>query len=1035
MGRSYTGALGPHGADFIVTPTPLGTHVRSAAAGIGHTLFITDDGSLWGVGSNEFGQLGLGAGWASADTPERLATDVIAVAAGHYFTLFLTRDRTLWGLGWNGNGQLGDGTTILRYKPVLIAASVIAMAGGQNHTLFITTDGTLWACGANGSGQLGNGTATDSLRPVTVASGVSAVSAGASFSLFLKNDGSLWAMGDNIAGQLGDGTTTTRFTPVPTATGVATISAGAYFSAFIKTDATLWVCGDNPNGQLGTGNTVEVHTPVQLASSVSAVATGVYHTLFRKTDATVWATGSNYSFQQGDNAPLDQRETPAPVATGIATMFAGGSHSLFLRPDGTLLGVGKNNDHQLGGGSVARATPVRLADDVIAVSGGTQHTAFLKADGTLWTTGYNDYGQLGDGTTRDRPEPVLVAGNVAAVATGTYTTFFIKQDATLWATGENYRGQLGDGTTTDRSTPVQVATGVTAVRASNTITLFLKADRTLWGMGQNQFGEIDGSGTLNLSTPVLVATDVITMDAGQEVTVYITTDGVLHARGDLFGGFGHTNPNVARTPIDLMTHVADVTLGERHALVRGSDGTLWVMGLNNDGQLGLNASGVSFLGSWFPNIQPDPVQLATGVTAIAAGFRHSAFLRADGTLWTMGLNAEGQLGNGTTTSSGIPVLVASGVTQVAAGTVDTFFLQPTAPMVTTSPVGGQLGHSVTLSVAATGSVPLSYQWFLNGEPLANATSATLATSAPGSYRVLVGGTTWSEPAILTIPHRLRDFSARARVGTGDRLLIAGFVIAGPTATAKSLLLRGVGPTLAQFGVSPVLAQPSLALFDQHGNALPSAYLRHSMIFDGPVDGYDYYAFPFDVPGLVAQVGLFPLLPADANSTRPDLLPPGGYSLHVSSADGGEGLALAELYEVDDDPLPMVGFSARGWAGRGDDTLITGVVLAGSQSATLLLRGVGPTLASFGVAGALAAPELTLFDAHGQRVATNTGWGTAVNPADIVRAATATGAFPLQAGSADSALLVTLDPGIYTIHATPAANTAPGIALVEIYLVP
>jgi len=142
MGRSYSGALGPHGSDFIATPTPLGNHVRSAGAGLSHTIFLTDDGSLWGVGSNQFGQLGLGASRLVADTPERLATGVVAAAAGSTFTLFLTSDRTLWGVGGNTAGNLGDGTTVLRYKPVRIAANVVAMAGGYSHTLYVTADGT-----------------------------------------------------------------------------------------------------------------------------------------------------------------------------------------------------------------------------------------------------------------------------------------------------------------------------------------------------------------------------------------------------------------------------------------------------------------------------------------------------------------------------------------------------------------------------------------------------------------------------------------------------------------------------------------------------------------------------------------------------------------------------------------------------------------------------------------------------------------------------------------------------------------------------
>lgn len=1030
MGRSFTGALGPHGADFVAVPLPVASHVQTAAVGMAHTLFVTNDGALFVIGSNYYGQLGLGADISRADTPEKIADDVTAVAAGGYHSLFLKRDRTLWGMGGNSQGALGDATTTLRYKPQPLADDVIAMAAGYTHSFFVTSDGTLWATGANGSGQLGNGTATDALTPVNVATGVKTVAAGAYFSAFVKTDGTLWTMGDNVAGQLGDGTTTARLSPVQIATDVASVSAGGYFMAFVKTDGTLWVCGDNPNGQLGTGDTSEVHTPIQIASDVTAAAAGFYHLLFRKTDGTVWATGSNWSYQQGDDPPLDQRTTPAPVATGIAAIFAGGSNSLFLDGDGTLTGVGKNDDGQLGGGSPALHVPVRLADDVTAVAAGTHHTAFLTSDRTLWTTGYNDYGQLADGTTRDRYQPAPVASDVTAVAAGAYNTFFIKTDATLWGAGKNLRGQLADGTTTDRAAPVQLASDVLAVSASDTHALWIKSDHTLWAAGWNHFGELQVDGPPDLTTPVLLANDVVRARAGAAVTVYLTSDGVLHARGDLLGGLGLVGRGIARTPVDLATNVADFALGGSHVLVLKTDGSLHVAGRNRYGQLGLltvNASGYT---TRAPD-QPDFVPLTTGVTAIAAGFAHSVFLRNDGTLWATGFNTDGQLGNGTTIDSDAPILVASGVQQIAAGPATTFFLQPSAPVVTAQPTGGALGNGVTLSVTATGSTPLAYRWFLEGEPLPGATTETLTATGPGSYRALVGGTVWSDAAVLTTPSRLVNLSTRARVGAGERTLIAGFAVSGPAGPRKSVLLRGVGPALARFGVTQPLAQPQVALFDEHGNALESAYLVHTVIYDGP-GPVSYLSYPFDLAGLTAQVGAFPLNPDEASAVRPDLVAAGRYTFHVSTADASDGVALAELYEADRDPLPLVNLSTRAWAGRGENALIAGFVLTGSQPATLLIRGVGPSLTAYGIAEPLAAPQLELYDQTGALVAANTRWSTATDPAALAHAAASVGAFPLPDGSADSALLVTLPPGVFTVHVSGAGGTE-GVALVEVYL--
>jgi hypothetical protein len=101
---------------------------------------------------------------------------------------------------------------------------------------------------------------------------------------------------------------------------------------------------------------------------------------------------------------------------------------------------------------------------------------------------------------------------------------------------------------------------------------------------------------------------------------------------------------------------------------------------------------------------------------------------------------------------------------------------------------------------------------------------------------------------------------------------------------------------------------------------------------------------------------------------------------------------------------------------------------------VLIRAVGPTLAQFSVAGVLAQPVLTLFNSAGTQIATNTGWGTNSNAAQISAAFASTGAFVLPSGSADSALLLSLPPGAYTAQVSGLNNTT-GNALIEAYQVP
>jgi alpha-tubulin suppressor-like RCC1 family protein len=142
-----------------------------------------------------------------------VASNVTAIAAGLGFSLFLKQDGSLWGMGYNVSGQLGIGSNNQTNKqPVqIVASNVTAIAAGYTHTLFIKSDSSLWAMGNNQFGQLGDGRViilTNQPEQI-VASGVTAIAAGGKHSLFLKSDGSLWAMGLNSSGQLGDGTLTT----------------------------------------------------------------------------------------------------------------------------------------------------------------------------------------------------------------------------------------------------------------------------------------------------------------------------------------------------------------------------------------------------------------------------------------------------------------------------------------------------------------------------------------------------------------------------------------------------------------------------------------------------------------------------------------------------------------------------------------------------------------------------------------------------------------------------------------------------------
>jgi hypothetical protein len=145
-----------------------------------------------------------------------------------------------------------------------------------------------------------------------------------------------------------------------------------------------------------------------------------------------------------------------------------------------------------------------------------------------------------------------------------------------------------------------------------------------------------------------------------------------------------------------------------------------------------------------------------------------------------------------------------------------------------------------------------------------------------------------------------------------------------------------------------------------------------------------------------------------------------------------GVALTEIYDTDiNDGARLINVSARMNVTAGEGTLIAGLVIAGNAPKKVLIRGVGPTLSGFGVTGVLADPTISVFSGR-TSVATNDNWGSGtVTASELNIAFSQVGAFPLVAGSRDAVLVLTLEPGSYTVQVTGVGNTT-GVALVEVY---
>lgn len=295
-----------------------------------------------------------------------------------------------------------------------------------------------------------------------------------------------------------------------------------------------------------------------------------------------------------------------------------------------------------------------------------------------------------------------------------------------------------------------------------------------------------------------------------------------------------------------------------------------------------------------------------------------------------------------------------------------------------------------------------------------------ARSYKASMAGVFPGSPWSSP--VGISDRLVNVSGRSVAGSGSNVLIEGFVVTGPVNSQERVLLRADGPSLGQFGFSgSLLAQPALSLYDSSGN-LMATNTAWGTAPNAPA-----------IANAAASVGAFPFVSGSGDSAILINLAPGAYTMQISGVSQSTGVTLGEVYEVGSSGTAVVNLSSRGQVASGG-SLINGLVVSGTAPQQVLVRGDGPALAAFGVTNALSAPVLQLYDSGGNLVASNTGWSTNSNSAQIAAAAANVGAFALASGSADSALLVTLQPGDYTVVINGASGAA-GVALAETYIVP
>ncbi len=517
-----------------------------------------------------------------------------------------------------------------------------------------------------------------------------------------------------------------------------------------------------------------------------------------------------------------------------------------------------------------------------------------------------------------------------------------------------------------------------------------------------QFGSADGNGgSARFSSPVALGLDgagnIYVSDFDNATIRKVTGNGIVTTIAGFSGQFGNAGGSGSQ-----------VRFNQPYSLAVDSGGTVYVADTYNRVIRKVTATGAT-----------------SNISGTTAHFYYAQGIAIDGSGNLYVADGDNQV-----------ILKGSAISPpVSGGQVDSKTVQD--------------GGTATFSVATQAFT--SYQWQVstdggvswanvtNGGAYSGATTATLtiaATTAMNGYRYRVnmnneaGGST-SAAGSLTVnsnnvtpppvgPNtgsaRLVNLSARAFVGTGDNTLFLGYVMKG--GANKNILLRGIGPTLGTLGVGGTLGAPMMTVFDANNKVLTTATA---------------WGGSATLASLFKTLGAFALPATSADAAFSRTMAPGLYTTRVEGVGGGTGVALAEIYDADggDPATRLANLAARGYVGTGDQVMICGLVLGGSGTRNILIRGVGPGLNKLGVPGALGTTKITVVEvATNKVVASATSWN-----AGLSSTFTAVGAFAFDPGSADSAVLLSLNGNAaYTVQ-LEGLNGQTGVGMLEIYDVP
>jgi len=557
------------------------------------------------------------------------------------FSIMLKEDGTVWTVGDNSYGQLGDGTTISSKEPVQVKidgdtplTNIVKIAAGVNHGLAITKTGEIYSWGNNEKGQLGTNSTANSSYATRVLNNegteplysIVDISAGYESSIVMDAGGNVYTWGWNDSGQLGIGNTTDKLLPQITLCSTAICVENGYREcAILRPSGTIESWGINGSGQVGIGNTTNQTIPQTTnTNNIVDVVRANAKIFIRDITGKVAASGNNVFGDLANgtttgNTSFGIVNLPSSVSSTNKVIYMGGGarNAVLMLQDGTIWTAGDNTYKQLSDGSTVTTNP-----------------SFVQAQNS---DGNNITNAKNIGLTKNLKN---VSGSSPQTLTYTDTNGFV------YSVGDNTFAQFGDGTTTSSSYYTKMGAPYLNYTKDNIV--IAVGENTI--INKNDF-RIDGEFNVDID---FTATPVGTLNFETEDT-NISINSTTGKITGLTEGYAKvkvtdtTNNYETYVTIKVVNDKnTKIELGSKFTVGLTTEGKVWTWGSNTFGELGTNSSKPY-------EDEPKQVPSLNNIKDIAVGYYHAVALNEDGKVYTWGLNNNGQLGNGNTTNAKEPI--------------------------------------------------------------------------------------------------------------------------------------------------------------------------------------------------------------------------------------------------------------------------------------------------------------------------------------------------------------------------------------------